>query len=206
MAGSRWRRWIGEQRFWRVAAVAAMVAWALPAMSDGVTIDDVTFPSTVDFKGRAMHLNGAGLRTLTVFQIHAYAAALYLENPSQDTDAIEASPGSKMLILEYLRAGSQAQVQDTFRRSAARYCAPGDCPESDVRDFERLAALFPAVKRGDRTTYLFSPRGLQVLLNNVELGTFDNPGLARRLLDAFIGPRAASESLRNALLGRSDDR
>ena len=74
-----------------------------------------------------------------------------------------------------------------------------------MRDFERLAALFPAVKHGDYATYLFSPVGVQVLMDNVPLGSFDNPDLARRLLDAFIGPHAASASLRDALLGRSGD-
>ena len=73
--------------------------------------------------------------------------------------------------------------------------------QSDAQDFERLVALFPPVKSGDYATYVFSPRGVRVLMNNVPLVTFGNPDFARRLLDAFIGPHAAVQSLRNALLG-----
>jgi hypothetical protein len=64
-------------------------------------------------------------------------------------------------------------------------------------------SVFPPVSEGDNTTYVFSPRGLQVLMNHAPLATFDNPDLARRLLDSFIGPRTPEQSLRNGLLGRS---
>jgi hypothetical protein len=171
-------------------------------MSGAATIDGVTFPPTFTVEGHNLQLNGVGLRTLTLFRIHAYVAALYLEQPSHDTDAIEASTGTKVLILEYLRAASKERVQSIMRRSATRSCGAVGCPAADTNDFERLIALFPEVKRGDDTTYVFTPRGIQVLMNNTRLATFDNPDLAHRVLDAFIGPHAASQSLRNALLGR----
>jgi hypothetical protein len=175
---------------------------ALPTRSNAATIDGVTFPPSVTVEGRTLHLNGVGLRTLTLFRIHAYVAALYLEQPSRDADAIGASTENKMLILQFLRAASKEQVQSIFRRSAKRSCGADGCPAADAQDFERLIALFPAVKRGDYTTYVFTRSGMQVLMNNAPLATFDNPDLARRVLGAFIGPQAASPSLRNALLGR----
>ncbi len=203
MTGSGWKREGGKRLFWWAAAMAMLLACASPAVSSAATtVDGVTFPPTFTVEGRILQLNGVGLRTLTLFHIHAYLAALYLEHPSHDADAIEASTEIKMLIVEYLRAASKERVQKLFRRSATRYCAAGGCPASDVQDFKQLIARLPGVKRGDYTTYVFSPRGVRVLMNNVPLATFDNPDLARRLLDAFIGPRAASQSLRNALLGR----
>jgi Chalcone isomerase-like len=191
-----------NRHLWRATAIAFLLVCAPPAMSSAPTIDGITFPDTFTVDGHNLQLNGVGLRTLTLLRIHAYVAALYLEQPSRDADAIEASTGTKMLILEYLRAASKERVQSIMRRSATRSCGAGGCPAADAGDFERLIALFPDVKRGDNTTYVFSPRGIQVLMNNVPLATFDNPDLARRVLDAFIGPQAASQSLRNALLGR----
>jgi hypothetical protein len=182
--------------------MAVLLICTPPAMSGAATIDGVTFPPTFTVEGRTLQLNGIGLRTLTLFRIHAYVAALYLEQPSHDANAIEASPETKMLMLEYRRAASKEQIQNIFRRAAARSCGPGGCTASDAQDFERLIAVFPPVKEGDITTYVFSPRGVQVLMNNAPLATFDNPDLARRLLDSFIGPRAVAQSLRNGLLGR----
>jgi Chalcone isomerase-like len=191
-----------KRRIWPSAALALVLACASPAISGAVTIDGVTVAPTVPVSGRVLRLNGAGLRTLTAVSIHAYVASLYLEDPSSDSDAILASPGIKMLTLQYLRAASKEQVQEVFQRAENRYCGAGGCPASEAPDFARLVASFPAVKRGDYTTYLFSPRGVQVFINNVTIATVNNPDVARGLLDAFIGPRAASQQLRNALLGR----
>jgi Chalcone isomerase-like len=203
MAGSEWKRRSSRRRLWRAAALALLLVCAPPAVSGTPTIDGVTFPSALTVDGRILHLNGVGLRTLTLFRIHAYVAALYLEHPGHDSGAIEASTEIKTLFLKFLQAASQERVQGMLRRDEAKYCAAAVCPASDAQDIERLVALFPAVKRGDYATYVFSPRGVRVLMNNVPLVTFGNPDFARRLLDAFIGPHATVQSLRNALLGHS---
>ncbi len=202
MAGSGWTGWSVARRFRQAAAIVVFLVCAPPTRSDAATIEGVTFPPNLTAEGRTLHLNGVGLRTLTLFNIHAYVAALYLEQPSRDADAIEASSETKMLILQYLRAASKEQVQSIFRQSATRSCDVGGCPASDTQDFERLVVLFPAVKPGDYTTYVFTRSGMQVLMNNAPLATFDNPDFARRVLGAFLGPQAAQPSLRDALLGR----
>jgi Chalcone isomerase-like len=201
MAGSARQRPVRGRGFWRMAALAVALACGPPAISAAATIDGVTFPPTLIVEGQILHLNGMGLRTLTLLDIHAYLAGLYLEHSARDAGAIEASKGIKALLLQYLRAASKTEVQDIFRQSEARYCGAGGCPASDAQDFERLMALFPPVKRGDYVTFIVSSRGLRVLFNNAPLVTFNNPDFARIVLDAYIGPRAASQSLRNALLG-----
>jgi hypothetical protein len=184
--------------------MAMLLAGARPAISHAATIDGITIPPTFTVGDRVLHLNGVGLRTVTLFRIHAYVVALYVEHPDHDTDAIEASSGLKVLVLEYLRGASEQTVQRMFRRSAEAYCAAASCPAGDKQDFERLLARLPGVKRGDYTTYLLSPRGIEVLMDNAPLASFTNPDLARRLLDAFIGPHAMSLGLRAALLGRPE--
>ena len=203
MTGSGWNRWSSKRRLWQAAALALLLVCAPPAVSGAPTIDGVTFPPTLTVDGRILHLNGVGLRTLTPFRIHAYVAALYLEHPSHDSGAIEASTEIKTLFLEFLQAASKERVQGILQRDEAKYCAAAVCPASDAQDIERLVALFPAVKHGDYATYVFSPRGVRVLMNNVPLVTLGNPDFARRLLDAFIGTHAPVQSLRNALLGHS---
>lgn len=191
-----------SKRHWRWAVTLPLpLVCALPSTSGATTVDGITFPTTERVDGRVLHLNGVGVRTATIFRIHVYLAALYVEHPSHDANAIEASPEIKTLFLEFMRSASKERVQNSMRKSEAAYCKEARCPASDAQDIEQFVAKFPAVKHGDYITYVFSPGGLRVLLNNTPLVAFSNPDFARRFLDSFIGLHATIPSLRNALLG-----
>lgn len=189
-----------SKRHWRWA-VTLPLACALPSPSGAATVDGITFPTTERVDGRVLHLNGVGVRTATIFRIHVYLAALYVEHPSHDANAIEAPTEIKALFLEFMRSVSKERLENAIRQSETFYCKTARCPASDAQDIEQFVAKFPAVKRGDYVTYVFSPGGLRVLLNNTPLVAFSNPDFARRFLDSFIGLHAMIPSLRNALLG-----
>ena len=192
-----------EQQAALVAAgVLALLLGCDPlAVSGAPTIDGVAFPPTLAVDGRVLHLNGVELRTVTLLRVHAYVAALYLETPSHDNGAIEASTEIKARFYEFLRAASKEQVQELLRRDETEYCAAAGCPASDAQDIERLVVLFPAVKPGDHATYVFSSRCVRMLMNNAPLVAFGSPDFVRRFLDAVIGPHAKVQSVRHALLG-----
>ena len=196
------RRWGSSKRHWPWAAALALpLLCAPPSISAATTVDGVTFPPSESVDGHVLHLNGVGVRTATIFRIRVYLAALYVEHPSHSANAIEASTAIKTLFLEFMRSVSKERVQNSIRQSEAAYCKVAKCPASDAQDIKQFVAKFPAVKRGDYVTYVFSPTGLRVLLNNTPLIAFSNPDFARRLLDSFIGSYATIPSLRNALLG-----
>ena len=201
--GKTGRRWGSGKRHWRwAAALALLLLCAPPSIAGATTVDGITFPPTEPVDGHVLHLNGVGVRTATIFRIHVYLAALYVEHPSHDSNAIEAPNEIKTLFLEFLRSASKERVQNSIRQSEAAYCKATRCPASDAQDIEQFVAKFPAVKRGDYVTYVFSPDGLRVLMNNIPLVSFNNPDFARRFLDSFIGPHATVPALRNALLGQ----
>ena len=158
-------------------------------------------PDAYTVGGLSLPLNGIGVRKLTVFAVRIYVAGLYLQHPSHDAQAILASPETKVLILQYLHAGSKAEVEKEYRAGEMNNCGSGGCAASDKDDFERLVAAAPAVKVGDTSTYVISPSGLRVLANNRDIGEYHNPDLAMRLLAGFIGSRPPSPELRSALLG-----
>ncbi len=181
---------------------AAVLLFALSITSGhAATISGIVVPETYNVNGQTLRLNGAGLRTLTIFQVSIYVAALYVLQPSHDAETIQAEPGAKVIVLHFLHDASKAQVEAEFRKGEQLNCGKGECDPADVPDFERLIAASPAVKVGDTSTYIYTPNRVRVLANDRQIGDFTDADLSRRLLIGFIGPHPPSESLRDALLG-----
>ena len=183
------------------ASLAVLTALCLGTTASAATLDGVTLPDSYPVQGATLHLNGIGVRTLSVFAVRIYVAGLYLEHPSHDASQILASPEPKIIILQYLHAGSKQEVEKEYRAGEMTNCGSGGCAASDKDDFERLVAAAPAVKVGDTSTYIISQNGLRVLANNRDIGTYNNRDLGMRLLAGFIGERPPSQELRTALLG-----
>ena len=117
-----------------------------------VDLVGVHIPEAYQIDGRTLVLNGYGLRTLTFLRIKIYVAALYLPGKTDDSKAILASAGPKVVVVHYLHGGSKAQVQRRFREGEQENCGDGSCDSSFQGDFERLLAAVPAVAPGDTTT------------------------------------------------------
>lgn len=181
-----------------------MLGSGLAASADAATLDGVTLPDRYSVGGQSLVLNGLAMRTVTVFNVKVYVVGLYLPQPSHDANAILVSAGTKVVRLQYVHAGSKADVEKAYRNGERRNCEDGGCNPKDEGDFERLVALSPAVKVGDTTTYIITAGGLRVLENDQVLGEFADKDLAREMLMGFIGPKPPSAELKNRLLGLAE--
>jgi hypothetical protein len=141
----------------------------------------VTLPDSYTVDGQRLVLNGMGLRTLTIFNVKVYVAGLYLPRQSHDAQQILASPGPKVILLEFVRSGSKAQVEKQYRAGEEANCGTGGCDPADQADFERLVAAAPAVNPGDTSTYIFTAKGVRVFANDRLIGDFANRDLAYHL-------------------------
>ncbi len=184
-----------------LAGLALAGALMLGGAGQATTLGGVTLPDTYLAGGQSLVLNGIGIRTLTIFNVKVYAAGLYVAQRSGDARAILASPGPKVIVLQFLHAASKSDIEKQYREGEARNCGNGGCDPADEADFERLIAATPAAAVGDILTYILSPRGVRALVNNRQIGEFANPDLAVRLLAGFIGPTPPSEDLKRHLLG-----
>ncbi len=184
-----------------LASLALAGAFMFSGTGRAATMGGVTLPDTYPAAGQSLVLNGMGIRTLTIFNVKVYAAGLYVAQRSGDARTILASPGPKVIVLQFLHAASKSDIEKHYREGEARNCGNGGCDPADEADFERLIAATPAAAVGDTLTYVLSPRGVRVLVNNRQIGEFANPDLAVRLLAGFIGPTPPSEDLKRHLLG-----
>lgn len=179
--------------------IAILVLLAFPATA--ATLAGVTLPDTYPAAGQTLVLNGIGLRSLTIFNVHVYVAGLYVARQSHDPNEILAAPGAKVILLRFVHSASKAQVEQQFRTGEQNNCGTGGCDPADAPDFERLVAAAPAVEPGDTSTYLFTPGHLRVLANDRVIGDYANKDLAFRLLAGFIGDHPPATELKNQLLG-----
>ncbi len=193
------------RRFVTLMPLGPLLATCLAFGASAATLEGVSFPDTYSVDGQTLVLNGLGLRTLTIFRVRIYVAGLYLQRPSHDAAQILASPGPKVIRLEFIHSGTKAQVEHEYREGEAKNCGNGGCAPADQADFERLVAAAPAVNPGDTSTYVFTDRGVRVFANNRLIGDYADVDLARHLLAGFIGDHPPSNSLRDHLLGSASE-
>lgn len=185
----------------RLAALAVCGLLMLAGPGRAASIAGLSLPDTYPLAGQTLVLNGLGIRTLTIFRVKVYVAALYVTQRSRDARAILASPTPKVVLMRFLHAASKADVEKQYREGEAQNCGNGECAPSDKDDFERLIAATPGAAVGDTLAYMFTQRGVRVSFNNNQVGDFANPDLALRILAGFIGDRPPSEDLKARLLG-----
>jgi hypothetical protein len=178
--------------------------WLSAHAAAAATIEGITFPDTYPIDGRALLLNGLGLRTLTIFNIKAYVAALYVQQQSHSAQQILNAPGPKVILMEFLHAGTKADIERQYRKGEQENCGNGECDPSDAADFERLIAAAPGVEPGDTYTYVLTDRGVQLYANKKLMVDLANKDLALRILAGFIGEHPPSASLKQQLLGQRE--
>jgi hypothetical protein len=161
-------------------------------------LDGVQLPEALQAAGTTLHLNGYGLRTYSLLGIHIYVAALYLEHPSTDPEQIIRSPETKLLIVRFERNVSADQARDAWRDGLENNCqAP--C-RLDPNDVARFLAEIPAMHVGDNYSLLFTSHGATVTVSGRQVGIIPRPVFAETMLATFLGPRPASEKLKQELL------
>jgi hypothetical protein len=145
-----------------------------------------------------LYLNGFGLRTYSVFNVHIYAVSLYLEHLSSNPEEIIHSPETKLLTVRFEHAVSAEEARNAWRTGLANNCkAP--C-QLDPGDVERFLAEVPAMHVNDYFYLLFERNGASVTVNGHQIGMISRQQFAEAVLATFIGPNPASPSLRQELL------
>jgi hypothetical protein len=185
-------------RFFRALLIIAciMPVWG---GARAAVVDGVELPPTVDVNGKTLLLNGYGQRTYSILGIHIYVAALYLEHPSNNPEAIIRSPETRLLTVSFEHNVDAAQAQKAWRDGLQNNCrAPCQLDPAEVQKF---LAEVPGMHAGDNFNLVFTQNGAIVRVDGQQLGVVSNRPFAEAMLATFLGPNPASPRLKEELLG-----
>lgn len=170
----------------------------LSRVARAAALDGVQLPETLEVNGRRLILNGYGLRTYSILGIHIYVAGLYLEHPSTDAEQIIHSPETKQLLIRFEHSVGADAARKAWSDGLADNCqAPCHVDPNDVAQF---LANIPAMHDGDSYSLLFTREGASVTVDGRLVGVISKRSFAEAMLATFLGPRPASERLKQDLL------
>ena len=186
----------------RLINVFILVTGVASGQATARTFAGVSMPDTMTVDGNRLQLNGMGLRSFTMLQIHGYVAGLYLLAPAHHAEEILNQPGMKLLRVQFVRSAGVDRIRDELQQEHNKICASG-CPSINDSAFAQLLNSVRAVKPDDIVTYIFGSLGVKVLFNGELVTMIQNADFSRRMFDGMIGSHPPTEALRDGLIGES---
>jgi hypothetical protein len=178
---------------------AAAATGAAPAAPDAVaaaTAPHTAAPAPIRATLPSARLAGEG--ALHWLGLRIYDARLWVGPRGLDPERI----GTDAFALEisYARSLSGAAIAERSAAEIARL----DLAATEAQRIgwlERMGAIFPDVRAGDRIAGVFDPRaGTRFFLNDRPIGSVADPAFARAFFGIWLDARTAAPQLREALL------
>lgn len=178
----------------------------LACSAAAATAGGYAFDDTIQMQGKALQLNGAGVRYKAIFSV--YSAGLYLGEKRRQPADIYAVPGPKRMRIVMLRGVNADEFGQAFlagieqnvdKAERARLAEP-------LARFGQLFSAIPELKKGDALALDFLPgQGTTVSINGRQVGeTIAEPAFYTVLLKIWLGERPADTKLKSALLGEGE--
>lgn len=184
-------------RLLTVAAFALVLALATPALAREVA--GVAVPDTAALGGKALVLNGAGLRSKLFIKV--YVGALYLEQKAGDVGAIVSADAPWLVTMTFKRGVEKEKIVGAFKEgfeknSAADLVAllPGLATvEAGLKDFKEGELFSISYQPGVGST-LTPPGGAPIVVAGKKFGD--------ALLRNWLGDKPADGDLKQGMLGK----
>ncbi len=162
----------------------------------------IEFPEHLEAGGATLTLNGLGLRTATILHVSVYVGALYVPQPTRDSEAILSSQAPSELILHFVRNVGAKDVRESWDKGFTHL------PAAQLAEFRdritRLKSWTEDVKTGQRMTFVRLPgHGIQMSFNGALKGTLEGDDFARAFLAIWLGDSPPNPQLKRGLLGDS---
>jgi Chalcone isomerase-like len=192
-------RTLGIVRKLLLLGVGALTALALNGSNaSAAEISGVKLPDQVSVAGKSLKLNGAGLRQATILKINVYAAGLYLENSSNDGEAIANSNQIKSIEMVFMRDVSGKQMAEAFQEGFEKNCVAG-C--ADLKgDLSKLQGLMKDMKKGDSMAFHFLADGVAVMIRGQKVGSVGDKAFSHQLIRCWIGKNPPNAELKEGFL------
>ncbi len=161
-------------------------------------LEGVSLPETREVAGRALSLNGAGLRTATILNVKVWVGAFYAPAPLRTPEAVFASSGPLRFDFVFVRDVSRERGAEAWRW---QFGQSNQHAYPDLKkDVETLAGAFGPIKKGTVQTVSLTPGETLVYENDVLKARIPGRDFQEAFLSVFVGPKPPSESLKKAFL------
>jgi len=177
--------------------------WAAGA-AYGVTVAGVAYPDSVEQRGVALQLNGAGVRYKAVFKV--YSAGLYLGKKANTPEDVLGLPGPKRVSITMLREIDANELGKLFTRGVEDNTGRSELSKL-VPSLFRMGQVFAEQKKllpGDNFVLEWTPgEGTLLFVKGKQQGeAFPEPEFFNALLRIWLGSSPADWKLKDALLGK----
>lgn len=184
---------------WGVCALTIGVISLSRASADS-RCAGVSMPERVQAFGQSLVRNGVGLRRATIFNVHVYVAALYLEQPTHSAAEALKPERSKAMVLHFVRNVSHKELvealTDGLKKNAG---ASFDQARAHMESFEKR---LPELREGTQLTLAYRKgSGLEVSADGKLRGVESDDAFANLVFLAWLGPRPPDKGLKAGLLG-----
>jgi hypothetical protein len=158
----------------------------------------VTMPDSVMVDGKALKLNGMGLRTKAFFKV--YVAGLYLESPTTDADKILSADGVRRIDLQMKRDLGKEKMNSAIHDGIERNNK--DKMAALAPKLERLSYAVPDLKEGQTFSITYVPgKGTSVVGGTGNPIVIEGKDFADAIFSCWLGKNPVDEDLKKGLLG-----
>lgn len=161
------------------------------------TLAGVTLPDTAEVGGQSLVLNGMGLREK--FFIDVYVGGLYLPAKTGDAEAAIQQDVPKRVVMHFIYDDVPAEkMAATFYEGLEHY------PQyaGERASLDQIVAGIPDMSTGDEIVLDYIPgTGTVLTVNGAARPAIAGKGLSDLLFSLFIGPKPATEALKEGMMG-----
>jgi chalcone isomerase-like protein len=187
-------------RAFRHALGAMLVALFAAGAATGAEVGGVRLEDRISVGGRALVLNGAGVREKLVLKL--YVVALYLPQPAKDLRAVFAS-GPRRIQMVLLHTVPSSEIVDALLDTMADNSSAAELAAVKPQTNQLVALIKPfrQVKQGDIVTLDFVDGGTNLGWNGKFRGRIPGEAFNRALTRIWLGDKPVQTDLKKALLG-----
>lgn len=181
-----------------MSACSVTVAVLLSASAVTRVVSGIPVPESIQAAGKTLHLNGAGVRRVSI--VGAYVVALYLQEPETNPDELVASEQVKAVRLTFRLNIPKGEVMEEFESGIRDNSSKELLPEL-LHELELVRPIIPNMKRGQLLSFVYRPgKGTTVSVKGGKSVVIPGKGFADALLRSVVGKKPYDDRLKEDLL------
>jgi len=166
-------------------------------------IEGVEIPESVKVEGKTLHLNGAGMRTISPLDVpvNLYVASFYTPEPIRNEKAALAAEAPLQFNFTFLQGVNKTLISQAWRAQFSHSVT--ETYPGYEHDKDTFLQLLGNLDKNGRDTVEFVGDETRVLDSGRLMGVVHGRNFQKAYLSLLFGPKPASRRLKPELLGLS---